>query len=330
MSALEDPVTTIARLIRKNISIIKDGGAYASILLTTSTYDREFLRENDGQITVSLEQSIDQKLELAGRLRRRSLRLKCNVYTVDKTVPGSDPGQVMRDKIIAQINKIIRENRNLPNQASYNFLGLGYPSGDPHKAFQVGSVTEIAPGDVSWTELTNLEYVKIWRSDDDRYSKSRSVNNEYAMMLFRFKIDSREDVVKRLVLSFEGYGTSPGGNGITIKVWNHVAGEWQQAQTGTGAGDETITVTVSANCADFLDSNGYVWLLARTTNPSNGAVPAVLYCDFVECTVQVNGLAFCDVVGYRNIPINPDVKPYIYQTEFTLKGWLFESISGAF
>jgi hypothetical protein len=236
----------------------------------------------------------------------------------------------MRDKIITQINTIIRENRNLPNQVSYNFVGLGYPSGDPHKAFKVGSASELAPSSASWTEFTSTEYQKVWRSDDDRYSKSHNVNNEYALMLFRFKVDAREDVVKQLVLSFEGYGIAPGGNGVTIKIWNHAVSEWQQAQTGIGSGDETITITVSANCANFIDSNGYVWLLARTTNPSDGVTPAVLYCDFVQCTVQVNGLAFCDVVGYRNIPINPDVKPYIYQTEFTLKGWLFESISGVF
>jgi hypothetical protein len=330
MSAVEDPVTTVARLIRKNISVVKDGGAYAAILVTTTTYDRELLRENDAQITVSLQQSLDQKLELAGRLRRRSLALRCSIWTVDKTVPGSDPGQVMRDKIIAQINRIIRENRNLPNQASYNFLGLGYPSGDPHKAFQAGSATEIAPGDSFWTELTNLEYAKIWRSDDDRYSKTVAVDDQYALMLFRFKMDAREDVIKRIVLSFEGYGTAPGGNGVTLKAWNHVAGAWQLAQSGTGNGDETISITVSEDCGDFIDGDGYVWLLARTTNPSDGVSPAVLYCDFVECTIQVNGLAFCDVAGYRNVPINPDVKPYVFQTEFALKGWLFESISGAF
>ncbi len=149
-------------------------------------------------------------------------------------------------------------------------------------------------------------------------------------MLFRFKLDAREDVVKRLVLSFEGYGTAPAGSGVTVKLWNHVASEWLQAQTGTGGGDETVSITISADWPNFIDSNGYVWLLARTTNPSDGETAAVLYCDFAECTIQINGLANCDVVGYRHAPINPDVKPYVYQTEFTLKGQLFESIPGVF
>jgi hypothetical protein len=309
---------------------VKDSGSFAKILITTQIFDREFLRENDAHITLALEQSLDQKLELAGRLRRRSVVIKSTIWTVDKSAPDADPGQVMRDKIIIKINTIIRERRNLPNQAPYNFLGLGWPEGDPHKAFQGGAGAELEPGVAGWTELSSSEYAKIWRSDNDRYSKSHSVNNEYALMLFRWKIDAREDVLKQIVLAFEGYGTSPGGNGVTIKMWNHVSAAWEQAQTGSGSGDEIITITVSENCGNFVDSNGYVWLLARTTSPSNGVSPAVLYCDFVECTIQVNGLAFCDVVGYRHAPINTDVKPYLFQTEFTLKGWLFESISGAF
>jgi hypothetical protein len=235
----------------------------------------------------------------------------------------------MRDKVNEQINAIIRENRNLPYQTVYNFYGLGYPSGDPHKAFSAGAATELVPSSASWTELTNLQYQSIWSSDDVRFSKSHSVNNEYALMLFRFKLGARETCVKSIVLSFEGYGTSPGGDGATIKIWNHVASAWQQAQTGTGSGDETLTITISGNWPDFIDSSGYVWLLAKTTNPSNGSWPAVLYCDYVQCTIEVYGITFCDVISYRNIDVT-DVKPYLFRAEFLLKGWLLESLSGVF
>jgi hypothetical protein len=329
MTALENPDVTIARLIRQNIRVLKDDGNSANILVINESYDREFLRERDGQITVNFDQSTDQKLELVGRLRRRILGLRSNIYTVDKTVPGVDPGQVMRDKIIAEINRIIRENRNVPNQASYDFVGLGYPSGDPHKAFQSGASTEISPDNPLWIELTNTEYVKVWYSDDNRYSKSHNVNNEYAMMLFRFKMNAREDVIKQIVLSFEGYGTAPGGNGFLIEVWNHVAGAWQQAQASpASAEDSTVSITLLSDITNYVDANGYVWLFARTYHASDGETAAILNCDYVKCTIQVNGITFCDVVTYRNMPINPEVKPFVFQTEFILKGWFFEMISG--
>ena len=329
MSELEDPVLTLLRLITTRIRVVKDNGSLANLLATKEQYDRELLKQYDAQITLGLDSSQDQKLELAGRLRRRYMVFRCNAYAVDKTAPGADAGKVMRDKVTAQINAIIRENRNLPYQTVYNFYGLSYPTGDPHKAYAAGAASELAPSSVSWVELTNLQYQSIWSSDDVRFSKSHNVNNEYALMLFRFKIGPREQCVKKIVLSFEGYGTSPGGNGATIKVWNHVASAWQQAQSGTGGGDETLTITISSSWTDFIDSNGYVWLLAKTTNPSNGSTPAVLYCDFVQCTIQVYGISYCDVISYRNIDVT-DVKPYLFRTEFLLKGWLFESLSGAF
>jgi len=327
LSELEDPVVTLLRLITTRIWVTKDNGSHARILATKESYDRELLKEYDVQITLALDSSQDQKLELAGRLRRRYMIFRCNTYSVDKAVPGADAGKVIRDKVTAQINAIIRENRNLPYQTVYNFYGLGYPSGDPHKAFAVGAASELAPSNASWAELTNLEYQSIWSSDDVRFSKSHDVNNEYTMMLFRFKLGAREQCVKKIVLSFEGYGISPGGNGMTIKVWNHVASAWQQAQTGIGSSDETITITLSADWPNFIDDDGYVWLLARTTNPSNGTTPAVIYCDFVQCTIQVYGITYCDVVSYRNIDV-VDVKPFLFRCEFLLRGWLFESISG--
>lgn len=326
MSELENPVTTLLRLISSRILVVKDDESTASILATEEHYDRQLLKEHDAQITIALTSSQDQKLELAGRLRRRSMIFRCNVHAVDKAAPNSDPGRVMRDKVTEQINAIIRENRTLPYETIYNFYGLGYPSGDPHKAFAAGAASELEPSNTSWAELTSEEYQDIWSSDDNRFSKSHSVNTEYAMMLFRFKLGAREQSVKKIVLSFEGYGTAPGGDGITVKVWNHVAATWQQAQTGAGSGDETVTITLSADWPDFIDSDDYVWLLARTTNASNGSTPAVLYCDFVQCTIQVYGITYCDVVSYRNIDVT-EVKPFLFRTEFLLKAWLFENIS---
>jgi hypothetical protein len=325
LSELENPVTTLLRLITSRIWVTKDNDSRASVLATREAYDREVLKEYDAQITLALDSSQDFKLELAGRLRRRYMTFRCNIYSVDKSAPNSDSGMVMRDKVTAQVNAIIRENRTLPYQTIYNFYGLGYPSGDPHKAFAAGAASELAPSNASWAELTNLEYQGIWSSDDVRFSKSHSVNGEYAMRLFRLKLGAREQCVKKLMLSFEGYGTAPAGDGLTVKVWNHVAAAWQQAQTGTASEDETVTITISANWPDFIDADGYVWLLARTTNPSNGSTPAVLYCDFVQCTMQVHGITYCDVVSYRDMNVT-DVKPFLYRCEFLLKGWLFESL----
>jgi len=318
MSEFEDPVTTTVRLLQKNMRVVKDNGSIANVYVSREWYDRELFKNYDGQITVGLAESRDTKIEMSGRVRRRLGSLRGNVWVTDK---------LMRNKMVEEVNRAVRQNRNKPNVTEYNFAGLGYPEGNPHKAFQTGASTEPIPGHSSWTELTSAEYEKIWHSDDTRFSKSHNVNGEYALMLFRFKIDSREKAVKQIVLAFEGYGTAPGGNGATVKVWNHVSEAWQHTQTGTGEADEMITVTIVSNLTEYVDDEGYVWFLARTTNSSEGASPATLYCNYVSCTITVNGITYLDVVSFRDADL-VDVKPFIFHTEFTLKSWSFEDIGG--
>jgi len=319
MSEIEDPVDTVVRLLSKNMWIVKEDGSLASIHVSREWYDRELFKNHDGQITVGLAESRDTKIEMSGRLRKRVGSLRVNVWSQD---------MLTRQKMVEEVNRIVRQNRNKPNETLYYFAGVGQTTGT-HKAYNAGSATELPPNHVGWNELTNADYEKIWYSDDNRYSKSHNINGEYALMLFRFKINSREKAVNKIVLAFEGYGTSPGGNGITIKIWNHVASAWQNAQQGTGGADETITITVTTSITDFIDNDGYVWLMARTTNPSDGSTPAVLYCDFCNCAVTVNGITYLDIVSYRDAD-RVDVKPFIFRTEFTLKSWSFEDIGGVF
>jgi hypothetical protein len=328
MSEIENPVDTVVRLLSKNMRVVKEDGGLAMIYVSREWYDRELFKNYDGQITVGLGESRDTKIEMSGRIRRRLGSLRVNVWATDRPA-ASDSGRLMRQKMVEEVNRIVRQNRNKPNVTEYNFIGLGWPEGDPHKAFQAGTSSELIPGDAGWTELAADDYAKIWYSDDQRYSKSSSVNGEYALMLFRFKVESREKTVKKIVLAFEGYGTAPAGNGVTVKVWNHVASVWQNAQSGIGGADETITITLTTSVTDYIDDGGYVWLLARTTNPSNGTTAAILYCDYVSCTVTVNGITYLDVVSFRDAD-RVDVKPFIYRTEFTLKSWFFEDIGGIF
>jgi hypothetical protein len=139
-------------------------------------------------------------------------------------------------------------------------------------------------------------------------------------------VESREKTVKKMVLAFEGYGTAPSGDGVTVKVWNHAAGAWQNVQTGGAGGiDETITITVVSDLPNYIDDDGYVWFLARTSNASNGVAPATLYCDYTYCTVTVNGVSYCDIVGFRDLD-RVDVKPFIFRTEIAVKSWFFENI----
>jgi len=322
MPETEDPTTTLVRLLDKNMRVVKEDGSSASVHVSAEWYDRELLRHYDGQVTVGLDRSEDQKLGFSAASRRRVGYSRVNVWVIDK--PGSVVGRDLRNKLREEINRIIREKRTKPNETDCNFLGVGQATGT-HKAYHAGSGGELAPGDAGWTELTNTEYEKLWYSEDSRFSRLTSVNLNYAQLLFKFKVEPNEKVVKKIVLKFEGYGTAPAGNGVTIKVWNFTASAWQNAQAGTGGVDETITIMLTSSLTDFIDVDGYMYLLARTTNPSNGVTAAAIYCDYSECGITVEGITYADIVSYRDED-EVRVKPFLWRTEFTVKTWLFENV----
>jgi hypothetical protein len=323
MSQTEDPVLTLVRLVKRYLWVVKDDGSLANIYVSQEWYDREVFKNFDGQITVGSDRNEDNKLSFDGNLRRRLSFARVNVWVVDKPEQGI-VGRTMRDKIRADVNRVIREKRNHPNEVDYNFQAVSHSS-ETHKAYHLASAAEPSPSDSGWTELTDAEYQKIWYNDDDRFSKSTSENGKYAFVLFCFKIDVSEDVLKKVVLNFEGYGTAPAGNGGTIKVWNNTASAWQNGVSGTGGSDEVLTITLSSNMPDYVDANGYIYVLAKTTNPSDGEIPAVLYCDYVETAFAVNGISYADIVSFRDID-NVQVKPFMWRTEFAVKSWLFENV----
>jgi hypothetical protein len=322
MSEIEDAAVTIARLLKHELRVVKDDGGLARVTVTSEWQNAEALKDCDGQITVGLAESSDEKLELSGKTRRRMAFLRVNAWATD--VPSaSESGRVMRSKLVEEINRVIRQNRTKPNETVYDFFNTGPPT-QTHKAYSGNS--EASPYAQSWLELSSVQYQQLWYSDDDRCQVSYGADGEYAVMLLRFKVESREKTVKKIVLGFEGYGTAPTGDGVVVKVWNHVAGAWQNAQAGdAGEVDEALTITLVANCTEYIDTEGYVCFLARTLNPSNGTTPAVLSCDYVHCAVTVNGVTYCDVANFRNVD-HVDVKPFIFHTEFTVKPWFFENI----
>jgi hypothetical protein len=324
MPNVEDSITTLVRLLDNSIRLVKDDGSVGVIYVSKEWFDRNLMKTYDAQVTVGLSGSVDRKIGFSGSKRLTEDSPRVNVWVIEKS--GSEQSsRRTRDKMRQEIKRIVREKRTKPNITEYTFWNLGTYS-KTHKAYEAGAETELDPEDSGWSEISGVGYNKIWYSDDDQHSKSVNVNLQYALLLFRFKIGAKPDVLTKLVLNFEGYGTAPGGNGVTIKVWNFSSEAWENAQSGTGGEDETLTIMLTSSFADFVDADGYVYLLIRTTNPSDGSTAAVIYCDYVECTITVQGITYVDVVSHRDED-RVDVKPVIWRTEFVLKTWLFETVT---
>lgn len=331
MSEVEDPVTTLVRLFKTYIRVVNDDNSIANIYASREWYDRELLKNHDAQVTVGLRQPSSIKpVSLNHALTQRVLNFKVDCWTIDKV--GKQAGNRTRSKLREEILRVVRQKRFSPNETLYDFCGLGLAG--PHDAFHAASTAELIPSSSNWVEFTALQYQNLWYSDDSRISKSTSVNLEYAMILFKIKLetskyDPHENSVNRIVLSFEGYGTSPTGNGVTVKVWNHVNGAWENAQTSSGGSDETITTALTADLASFIEMDsqgvGYIYLLARTSNPSDGVSPAVLHCDYMKCTLTVTGLTHIKFGTFQDAD-DVSVKPFLLHIEFQVIGWMFENV----
>jgi len=324
MSAeVEEPTKTLIRLLRNNLQVVKDDGEVAQIYIGNEWYNSEISRQNDGQITVALQECQEQKLSADGKVRRAILDFRINVWVLDKPERSVEAREV-RDKIVDEVRRVVNERNSNPNVFTYNFIGVGRNSGD-HKAFYAVSNSEPSPSSQVWTELTDEEYTKIWYSDDERLAITAQQDGDHAFLLLKFKLDAKPEVLKSLKLDFEGYGESPAGSGITIKIWNFSSGCWDKASSGSNSLDETVSINLSSEFSSFIGDDGYIYLLARTTNPSDGVNPAILNCDYSEMEFSVNGICYCNVVSYRSLDI-VNVRPFIWRTELYARGWMFERL----
>lgn len=317
MNQTENPVLTLIRLLKRYLWIVKDDGSLANIHVSQEWYDREMLKNYDGQITVGLERSEFEKLNIDGSLCRKDSYLKVNVWAVDRSC---------RDKVVADIIRVIGERRNKPNVFDYNFVGIGRQTGS-HKAYHFASDMEPNPVDNNWNEFTDEEYVKIWQSDDGHFSKVANESGKYALTLFCFRIDAEKNVIKQLTLKFEGYGTAPAGNGVIIKIWNNANKTWDNTQTGNSDSDELITISLTSNLENYLDESGYAYLLSKTAYPSDGINEVTLNVDYVEAEFIINGITHCNIVSQRDLD-EIRVKPFLWRTEFIVKTLLFEKVLG--
>jgi hypothetical protein len=323
MPNVEDSITTLVRLLGNSMRLVKDDVSVGNVYVSKEWFDRGLMKTYDAQVTVGLGESLDRKIGFSGSKRLTVDSPRVNVWVLEKSGAVQSARRI-RDKMRQEIKRVIREKRTKPNISEYTFWNLGIDS-KSHKAYEAAAESELDPEDEGWTQISGIGYNKIWYSDDDRHSKSAEVNLEYPLLLFRFKIGAKPDVITKLELRFEGYGTAPSGNGATIKVWNFTSEAWENAESGTGGEDGTLTISLTSGFADFVDADGYVYLLARTTNASDGSTPAVIYCDYVECVITVQGIVYVDVVSHHDED-RVDVKPVIWRTEFLLKTWLFETV----
>ncbi len=326
-ASFEDPVTTVILLISKNIHVVKEDSSIAAIYVSREWMNKELFKNYDAQITVGLPSNPQKRVNLSGSIKLSRPTLAVTVWALDRT-GDSDTGRQMRQKVVDEVKRIIEANMKTANVSIYDFADIENPS-STNKAFSAVATTELAPNNSAWTELLSADYQKIWSFNAVVYTKTISVNLQNALMLFGFKITNKVSTIKSALLTFVGSGSGAGAEysspltGCTIKVWNSTTNVWEHSIIGTTA---ALTISLTANLQNYVDADGYVWLLAEATDPSNGTYPASLSCDYVSCQVTVNRITYIEITNFGDKD-KVDIKPFIFKTIFTLKAWALSTIT---
>ena len=112
----------------------------------------------------------------------------------------------------------------------------------------------------SKTEATEDEYNAIGNSDDSRWTTPDPGYRDEVFLWLEMYIEEAVEDIDNIELHFEGYLSSESAN-FSIWVRDLVNGEWDQIGTtesiATGA-DGTITRTITANIANYIDADGKI------------------------------------------------------------------------
>jgi hypothetical protein len=195
----------------------------------------------------------------------------------------------------------------------------GYCDSRPPSSLEVG------------TEMSSTEYTAISFSDDDRasYSKELQVEpwDQYEFHRFKFKISEPLSDIVQLYVRHEGYGDNQGQYGLHLYIWNYASSSWKDINYHSASGDSVLDKTYTSGFEDYIDTSGYLQLLAITQYNTSSC--PYLYAwngtgfEFIE---EFNTPA---ALGCYDASVG---KPYVPKTEDYVKidGSQLEALDGAY
>jgi len=188
-------------------------------------------------------------------------------------------------------NSSIYYNASSDNQGGatlgvgYGFSIYDYTNTTYNRADEGTNVndTSVYPGiDESYSVLT---------SNDGNFQSFQAPEGEYAFTRFSFKINEEPNEITELNMTWSGRGeVSTGTNGFILYLYNTSSGQWKQEVTYTTDNTEQLeNITYNKSFSDFVDSNGWVKVLARTYSPApttSNPRTATIYTDYIKLEIK--------------------------------------------
>lgn len=158
------------------------------------------------------------------------------------------------------------------------------------------------------TEFSQGGYNNLKTKDGTNASITSSASGNRAQMLFSFdviraitdalgasiwgtastlaqKIAIASTLITKITYNWTGFGSSVGGSSASVSSWD--TGAWQSATVSTASTATLVSRSVNTGIASKIDANGFVHILAYTTNTGDGVTSSVLNTDEAEVVLQL-------------------------------------------
>jgi len=79
-----------------------------------------------------------------------------------------------------------------------------------------------------------------------------------------------------------------------------VASAWENAVSGSGESDELLTITLASALPNYVDADGYAYLLTKTVFPSNGNITSPIRVQHKPRSRSVCARRICRIEANRS------------------------------
>lgn len=195
---------------------------------------------------------------------------------------------------------------NVKKMMDFTGKTAGNTSTNPHQAYSDFTAKALKKPSDSWNEVGQTEYNKLAARDDSGVSTGSSASGVIPQQLYKLNaveavkslapqlfdgLDVSQSVqfVKNnfvsLVLTIRGKASSPNNKNLKVSTYLDTTDSWTtQSQ---GAATEYTDFTVQINDANFIGSDGFVYVVAYS-DMTNGVTASSIDVDYVGVAVEVS------------------------------------------
>ncbi|USK61351.1 hypothetical protein [Peribacillus asahii] len=177
---------------------------------------------------------------------------------------------------------------------------------NPHKALFINTQVTLSPPMSFVTEPSTI-YERLSKLDGSTYNQGTAAGASGLIMqqLHSFdlvaeverqvgriprstlaeKVQWIKDNVAKITCNWHGFGSSVGGNKVSLYVWHTGLVEWKYPVTHTLSAVTKLALGATT-ISPYIDTNGFIYYLA-CAEPSDAATQSILQTDYVELEIEL-------------------------------------------